>query len=329
MNTKLRSFLCYYLIALAIPIAIVATGVLAPGLFGLQEIGDFWPLLESTMEEAGVHWRGSALVPVVRVALIQPVFWLLALFAVAPTIAGVIMAAATHGRRGLALLVDRLRPWREGVSAGEGVRWWGVMAAFLLVMKLFEFGLYRAFGLNPVLSWGTNVLSVTFLWYYLSAAFLDQGGLLEEVGWRGYALPLLQDSLATPLRAAVVLGLFWAVWHLPREAAGSYDGIGALLRSQLSFFVVSVFLTIIISYFWNKVGGSTLMAIAVHGLSNDSVGISGTDMTISGALVDFLHAVPYVVFGSALVFFGGQQLGYRGDASVPTEATAGQSPLDS
>ena len=34
----------------------------------------------------------------------------------------------------------------------------------------------------------------------------------EEIGWRGYALPKLQERM-TPLAASLVLGLIWAAFH--------------------------------------------------------------------------------------------------------------------
>lgn len=40
------------------------------------------------------------------------------------------------------------------------------------------------------------------------------GGGLEEPGWRGFALPRLEERLS-PLAATSLLGLVWGVWHIP------------------------------------------------------------------------------------------------------------------
>ena len=57
-----------------------------------------------------------------------------------------------------------------------------------------------------------------FSWSMLAllpvAMFLDAGALLEENGWRGFALPVLLRTHG-PLAASLLVGLAWATWHFP------------------------------------------------------------------------------------------------------------------
>lgn len=52
------------------------------------------------------------------------------------------------------------------------------------------------------------------LWALMVAMNLILGPLGEEAGWRGFLLPRLVPTLGA-LRAALVVGVIWAVWHLP------------------------------------------------------------------------------------------------------------------
>ena len=73
------------------------------------------------------------------------------------------------------------------------------------------------------------------------------GGGLEEPGWRGFALPRLQEH-HTPVRATLILGVVWGIWHLPLYGAGS---VGPLL---FVFFD---------TWLYNRTG-SVLLCILLH-----------------------------------------------------------------
>lgn len=80
----------------------------------------------------------------------------------------------------------------------------------------------------------------------------------EEIGWRGFALPRLQERLGG-VRASFVVGTGWCVWH-----AMMFDLAGAGLHwlvFLLPFFIAgSVFFT----WLWNRTGGSLLIAVLAH-----------------------------------------------------------------
>jgi membrane protease YdiL (CAAX protease family) len=83
---------------------------------------------------------------------------------------------------------------------------------------------------------GTFLLTLFFL------------GAQEEPGWRGFALPRLQERFS-PVKATLVLGLIWGVWHVPL-----YGPVGFVVPMVLAFFYTWVY---------NRTG-STLMPILLH-----------------------------------------------------------------
>ena len=163
--------------------------------------------------------------------------------------------------------------------------------------------------LNPVR--GTQVGML------FSLAFLDQGAVLEELGWRGFAAPELQRVMDSPLRVALAIGIFWGLWHLPRDlTTGVLERLGPTIYLALylpSFLMGTISVSMIAAYFMNRLGGSVLPAVVIHGITNDSVGISG-----SASIVEAL--TPYHQFTKnsllalvafAIVVLAGSALGRR------------------
>jgi membrane protease YdiL (CAAX protease family) len=92
------------------------------------------------------------------------------------------------------------------------------------------------------------------------------GGLNEEPGWRGFALPHLQQRFS-PIRATLVLGIAWAIWHLPTFAfPAAREGLalaalGMVVGGALIEVVAWAF---IFTWLYNHTK-STLLCILLHG----------------------------------------------------------------
>jgi len=127
-----------------------------------------------------------------------------------PLLAALIITAATEGSQGIRQLLAGLWKWRVGLG-------W-VLFATLSPVALFALAAIVGYATNG--TWPDLALlgEVDYLPYLgIMGAFLLwllTFGIGEEVGWRGYALPRLQQKHSA-LTATLMLGVVWAFWHLP------------------------------------------------------------------------------------------------------------------
>ncbi|MBU0496303.1 MAG: CPBP family intramembrane metalloprotease [Chloroflexi bacterium] len=139
--------------------------------------------------------------------------------------------------------------------------------------------LSRALGMEaPFSSYPTvdvELLGMVILFYLYNITY---GGLSEEPGWRGFALPRLQAKFS-PLVSSLILGVLWAVWHAPAR----FGGIEAKSPSDtLVEWVLIVLVTVIFTWFFNRTKGSILVTALVHPAMNTT----GTFLTGTlGALI--------------------------------------------
>jgi membrane protease YdiL (CAAX protease family) len=85
-------------------------------------------------------------------------------------------------------------------------------------------------------------------------------GPIEEFGWRGLALPLLQRKFA-PMWAALILGIVWGFWHLP---AFLLSGTQQSAWSFTPFFAGTVAISLIVTALFNASRGSILLPALMH-----------------------------------------------------------------
>jgi membrane protease YdiL (CAAX protease family) len=122
------------------------------------------------------------------------------------------------------------------------------------------------------------------------------GPLLEEPGWRGYALDRLQ-TLGSAFTASVILGLLWAAWHLPQFfIPGSYHHtLGFWTLAFWLFVLTAISISVLITWIYRYNERSVFAAILLHASVNftrDSVPLSiRTELIRTGLLILFAAIV--------------------------------------
>ncbi len=129
---------------------------------------------------------------------------LLIMFA-GPILSGILMNFLYDGKAGLLSLRSRLLHWRIPTR-------WYVIAFFagpLLVMAvLFGLSLFNEAFLPGFLTAENKISSLLFGfgWGLLG------GGLLEETGWTGFAVPHLRKKYSI-IYTGLIVGILWGIWH--------------------------------------------------------------------------------------------------------------------
>lgn len=91
------------------------------------------------------------------------------------------------------------------------------------------------------------------------AGQLISSPLLEELGWRGFLLPYLQERMSA-WDSSIALGFIWGVWHLPLTIA-----YGESILSMLPLIVAH---SVLMTWVFNNTGGSMWMMLIMHGSYN-------------------------------------------------------------
>jgi membrane protease YdiL (CAAX protease family) len=92
--------------------------------------------------------------------------------------------------------------------------------------------------------------------------------IAEEFGWRGFALPRLQERYGS-LGATLVLGPIWALWHLPMFFTEGSPQYSENVPVSFAMYAVIITLTsIIFTMLYNRSGGSVLACMLFHAFFN-------------------------------------------------------------
>jgi membrane protease YdiL (CAAX protease family) len=318
-------FLSFYVLAVAFPIVLFAYLALmeaaAPNLYGpgVGVYRHFFDTMAQLLREhplLALH-RDSVLVFLSTYAIV-PLAAPFLFFPLGPTVSALMVTGMARGGAAVRALAGAYAPLRGSLTAREGLRIYalvlltvaGLVAASLLA-DLVVTGGARMAAMRQ--TWGLDGLT-PFVAGWALALFTNQGGLLEELGWRGYAWPVLARMFRQPLVAATVLGIAWALWHFPREIAPLLAGeqsLTHLVAWQLLFIAGCIGMTVVAVTFVNCTGGSVLPAIMIHGTLNFLYQGFETGRTGVRSDITWEPTVIWVAAALVVVAFFGRDLGWR------------------
>lgn len=174
-----------------------------------------------------------------------------------PTVGALITVHYFYGRQGVSQLVQRLKYGHIGRTT-------------------------LLFVVSPVILFGIGIIVFRFVqgeWYSFAAfseTSLQSGKMIavwilplitypvfEEIGWRGFLLPHLQERY-TAWIATIWLAAVWALWHIPFFFYRYHLSLGMSIGFFFGLFVGAVILTSI----YNSSQGMLIPVMLFHFLNN-------------------------------------------------------------
>ncbi len=195
-----------------------------------------------------------------QVDLFKDFAWQVPVIGYSPLLAA-LMAIALWRGRGAAVMGASLRRWRVGLH------WYALVIAFPIFLMLAAHLIVELKGGEfpphwPAAFWMAPVGAL---------GSLLSGSIGEEIGWRGFAQPLLQKSVGA-LRASILLGVIWAIWHLNAELTTSQPLL-AFLNDAPRSLLRMVATAVLYGWLYFRTGGSLPVVMLAHAGHNIAVEI--------------------------------------------------------
>jgi membrane protease YdiL (CAAX protease family) len=232
------------------------------------------------------------------------------LYAFTPTVSALLISAIIGGKQEIGKLLSGFTRWKVG--------WPWYLAAFMLAgIPLLIALIYILLGNPP-----TGLRPGTTLWVLLGALGLSllTGPLGEEAGWRGFALPRLQQKYSA-LTSSLILGVLWTFWHFPNYLNLRTDASagGSPVFPFVIFLPITIGLAILFTWLYNNSGGSLVLTAFAHYAFNFSGGY------IAGYFGLMPHNLLFMIAGAGLavitiaviVIFGPKHLSRKPVSELP------------
>lgn len=177
------------------------------------------------------------------------------------TVATLLVTGLTSGWIGIREVLNRVFRWKVNPL------WYLAAAGLTLVICVVAIVIDLALGDPSPLDTNQNVKSllgeITFSIFFFT--------MTEELAWRGFALPRIQEN-HPPLKASLILGVLWALWHTPLFLIPGTFQSGI---PYFGFFLLTVAESILTTWIFNHARGSALLTGIFHAIGDVTIVVLG------------------------------------------------------
>jgi CAAX protease family protein len=228
-----------------------------------------------------------------------------------PALASLVVTAIITGRAGVRQLLRRCVQWRVGIG-------WYLIAIFgFLLVYLLGYSVFYGVNLPLALLAQSPLLLTVFL--PQAVLIILTASFAEELGWRGFALPRLQQRYG-PVLGTIILGTLHGLWHLPAfftPILGPFS-----LPGYAGFLIAAIAATFLFTWIFNHTRGSVLLATLTHGFGDAGGGLVGllipAQLVVNGWAAPIangswqgVNVISFVVCALLLLLFTRGRLGYQ------------------
>jgi len=122
------------------------------------------------------------------------------------------------------------------------------------------------------------------------------GGGQEEIGWRGYIMPLLESKYGLWI-GNIILGVVWSFWHIPLWFIPETNQV---YMPFMAFVIGHIGLSFFLSWVIKAADGKPLSGLIAHGTSNAFISIFPTFVMEANVIQTrfWIHEILLVVVGA-------------------------------
>ena len=204
-----------------------------------------------------------------------------------PALLATFFTALTDGRKGVSALLKKLFQWQVSF------KWVLIALGLAFVLRLSVSLLAILFGWIPTI----QVYSWSPQQFLVIGVFTLFGAFMEELGWRGYALPRLL-VYRSPLVSALIIGIPWGILHLGLTLPGQMNA-GMPWMATVAFIVA---LSIVLTWLFIQTRGSLFIVILHHAVQNFLVFLNGGVPFVQSSWL--LATVTFALAFLLILFYG-------------------------